>query len=63
MPYSDSQLVTAQLLPNIRAGRPLEYIKWRPILGPTSLAIFSGHRVGNALRFNNEVGDWFAYTP
>lgn len=63
MPYSDSQLVTGQLLPNLRAGKPLEYIRWRPIFGPTSLAIFSGHRVGNSLRFNNQVGDWFAYTP
>jgi hypothetical protein len=63
MPYSDSQLVTAQLLPNIRAGKALEYIKWRPLLGPYSLALFSGHRVGRSLRFNNEVGDWFAYTP
>jgi hypothetical protein len=63
MPYSDSQLVAGQLLPNIRAGKPLEYISWRPILGPSSLAIFSGHRVGNSLRFNNQVEDWFAYTP
>jgi hypothetical protein len=44
MPYSDSQLVTGQLLPNTRAGKPLEYINWRPILGPYSLAIFTGHR-------------------
>lgn len=63
MPYSDAQLVTAQLLPNIRAGEPLEYIKWKPVLGPSPLAIFSGHRVGSSLRFNNEVGDWFAYAP
>jgi hypothetical protein len=63
MPYSDAQLVTGQLLPNIRSGKPLAYIQWRPVLGPFSLAIFSGHRVGDSLRFNNEVGDWFAYTP
>ncbi len=63
MPYSDAQLVSGQLLPNIRSGEPLEYIKWKPLLGPFSLALFSGHRVGNSLHFNNAVGDWFAYTP
>jgi hypothetical protein len=63
MPYSDSQLVTGQLLPDIRAGKPFEEIRWKPILGPSPLAIFSGHRIGSTLRFNNEVGDWFAYTP
>ncbi len=63
MPYSDAQLVSGQLLPNIRSGEPLEYIKWKPLLGPSPLAIFSGHRVDEALRFNNEVGDWFAYAP
>jgi hypothetical protein len=63
MPYSDSQLITTQLLANIRAGRPLERIRWKPLLGPASLATFRGHRAGNALRFDNEVGDWFAYVP
>lgn len=62
-PYSDAHLVATQILPDIRAGKPLEDIRWRPILGASGLGYLNGHRVGNALRFNNKVGDWFAYTP
>jgi hypothetical protein len=63
MPYSDAQLVTSQLLPNIHAGEPLDYLRWKPLFGPFTLSIFSGRHLGRWLRFNNEVGDWFAYMP
>ena len=50
--------------PNIRAGQTARIHQLEADPAPTALrSSRAATRVGNSLRFNNEVGDWLASTP